>query len=471
MTRLPIPGGDPNQWGEILNSFLLVAHNADGTLINALSQAQGDVRYVRQGAQVISVKDSAYGATGNGTTDDTSAIQAAITAAGASNACYFPAGTYIISSPLNLVSGGVYIGSGWSSIIKQKNNANQTRLVQWASGTNSNCYMANLMIDGNRANNSAATCYGLYAFALQYSTFNNVRVQQVNGDGWRFDGTTGGFANTTSTVHMENCWSYGNANNGLVATSYAADVHVHGGDYGFCGASAITLQAGSSSIRDAVLWGVTGGPGLVVGGISNQIVGCNIEGNYQEGIVVNQYGSYTLIEGCKVYDNSVAGNNLYSGIKIDGASGSVVGGVVVNGNFIYPNLYAGGTTQLYAIDLGTYHQLCTVTNNNVGFAGSQAAWSPSNSVIHGFGQTDYIADNPGFNPVGLLSGPAVGSSGVAVTNPWGVAATVYVSGGTVSAIAINGNSTGLTSGTFRVGPSQTITLTYTVVPTWVWIGE
>lgn len=32
MARLPVPGSDDNQWGEILNDYLAVSHNADGTL-------------------------------------------------------------------------------------------------------------------------------------------------------------------------------------------------------------------------------------------------------------------------------------------------------------------------------------------------------------------------------------------------------------------------------------------------------
>ncbi len=32
MARLPVPGQDPGVWGEILNEFLLVAHNSDGSL-------------------------------------------------------------------------------------------------------------------------------------------------------------------------------------------------------------------------------------------------------------------------------------------------------------------------------------------------------------------------------------------------------------------------------------------------------
>ncbi|HSX06510.1 MAG TPA: glycosyl hydrolase family 28-related protein [Candidatus Saccharimonadia bacterium] len=500
MARLPTPGGDDNSWGDILNSFLAVSHNTDGSLqqtalssagavtsvngktpsagsvtltaadVGALTGTQANGLYVALGAQIISVKDPAYGAKGDGSTDDTVAIQAAITAAGTSHTCFFPAGTYIISSPLNLLSGGSYVGSGWASTIKQKNGTNLTRLLQWPSGTNTGCLMADLQIDGNRANNSSATCYGLYAFALQYSTFRNVRIQQVNGDAWRLDGSTGGFANTTSTVHLNDCWAYGNANNGLVLTSFAADVHILGGDYGFNGSSAITLQAGSSSIRSAVLWGTTSGPGLLVGGQANQITSCNIEGNNQQGIVVNQFGSFAQIDSCKVYDNSTAGNGLYDGIYVNGVSGSSVSGVAVTNCFIYPDVFAGGTTQAHAINLGAFHQNCTLIGNTVGFAGSQATWSPSNSVINGFGQSDFVTNNPGFNPVGLLSGPSVGTSGVAVTNPWGVPASVYVSGGTVSAIAINGSNTGLTSGMFAIGPNQTITLTYSVAPSWTWIG-
>jgi hypothetical protein len=38
--RLPIPGGDDGSWGDVLNSFLGVSHNADGTLrTSALLQA------------------------------------------------------------------------------------------------------------------------------------------------------------------------------------------------------------------------------------------------------------------------------------------------------------------------------------------------------------------------------------------------------------------------------------------------
>lgn len=63
------------------------------------------------------------------------------------------------------------------------------------------------------------------------------------------------------------------------------------------------------------------------------------------------------------------------------------------------------------------------------------------------------------NPITL----AASATAMVNNNPYTVAVTV--AGGTVSAIAINGTTTGLTSGTFYVPAGGTITVTYTVAPT------
>lgn len=80
MPRLPTVGGDAGNWGIILNEFLSVSHQSDGTLKNS--------------ASVINVKD--FGAKGDGINDDTSAIQSAIddvfTKGG--GVVFFPTGTY-----------------------------------------------------------------------------------------------------------------------------------------------------------------------------------------------------------------------------------------------------------------------------------------------------------------------------------------------------------------------------------------
>jgi hypothetical protein len=87
--------------------------------------------------------------------------------------------------------------------------------------------------------------------------------------------------------------------------------------------------------------------------------------------------------------------------------------------------------------------------------------------------TAQVRDNAGYNPVGNITAPAVPATTVPRTNTFGVDMLVCVTanGATISAIAIGGVATGLTSGAFLVPANQTITLTYTVAtPAWTWFG-
>jgi hypothetical protein len=43
MSRLPVPGSDDGTWGDVLNDFLLVAHNDDGTLVTSALDDAGAV--------------------------------------------------------------------------------------------------------------------------------------------------------------------------------------------------------------------------------------------------------------------------------------------------------------------------------------------------------------------------------------------------------------------------------------------
>lgn len=72
--------------------------------------------------------------------------------------------------------------------------------------------------------------------------------------------------------------------------------------------------------------------------------------------------------------------------------------------------------------------------------------------------------------LGALTAPAVPATTVALTNPFPVACLVTVRGGTVSAVAINGNTLALLGSTYVVPKAGTITLTYAVGPSWDWYG-
>jgi hypothetical protein len=103
MARLPSPGTDSGQWGDILNQYLLVNHDATGDNVFTAAGA-GAVQQVvgNKLAEITSVKD--FGATGNGSTDDSAAFTSAITA---SSTVYVPQGNYAFGSNWTLPAGKV----------------------------------------------------------------------------------------------------------------------------------------------------------------------------------------------------------------------------------------------------------------------------------------------------------------------------------------------------------------------------
>lgn len=72
----------------------------------------------------------------------------------------------------------------------------------------------------------------------------------------------------------------------------------------------------------------------------------------------------------------------------------------------------------------------------------------------------------GSNPVPAQ--PAVPASTVGVENTNAFPVTVVISGGTLTAVTINGVNAGSGDGTYLVTSGSEIAITYTVAPTWVW---
>jgi parallel beta-helix repeat protein len=90
-------------------------------------------------AQYVSVKD--FGAVGDGVTDDTTAIQAAVTTG---NSVYFPVGTYLISSAINLDNNANYYGCGSNSVIITAT----TNISHFSATSKSNIKVSNLKFTG-----------------------------------------------------------------------------------------------------------------------------------------------------------------------------------------------------------------------------------------------------------------------------------------------------------------------------------
>ena len=167
MSRLPQPGSDNGVWGDILNDFLLQEHTSAGALkirtdgtLNAYYQKPGSgipktdfassvQTTLNTSYPVINV--TTYGATGDGSTDDTSAIQSALNAVPSSGATVvLPAGTYIISSTLTIDKDATILtGVGGGSTIRVSGGALGIDAIKIGNGstTRAHCAVRNLHLD------------------------------------------------------------------------------------------------------------------------------------------------------------------------------------------------------------------------------------------------------------------------------------------------------------------------------------
>ena len=176
---------------------------------SALTWAEADSNFtslVEKARVATNVKD--YGAVGDGTTDDTAAIQTVITAAIALNtsvAIFFPAGTYVVNSTLTCdpttqaSSKVVLYGEGPSaSVIQAKAGFSASKLLHFgASGTTTRMQGSGLSKLGFNGNNLPASggVAGVYVFNAYRCVFSDLAVDSFGtGDGFASAGHTSGVA-------------------------------------------------------------------------------------------------------------------------------------------------------------------------------------------------------------------------------------------------------------------------------------
>ena len=239
--------------------------------------------------EFVSVKD--FGAVGNGTTDDTIAVQAALSSG--AKAVYAPYGTYLCSS-LSVPSNITFFGDGTNStIFKVKNNTNTDLFV---IDNKSYVLFKNFRVEGNSDNQTAGNSF-IVKNGSNNISFENIVVNDYYDWGFCF------FV----------C-------NNIKATN--------------CGATNGKAGANGESVRGGFLLGsyYVGAADKVM--LTNCYVECsNI---YVDGFM-SEYGSAHQIIGCRT---AVA----YTGFKIKGNS------VIVEGCYA-----TGGTqgyqTQINAVNL------------------------------------------------------------------------------------------------------------------------
>lgn len=503
MPRLPVPGSDTNRWGHVLNQYLRVAHTEDGSLrpidqrlvlglgaalSNKYSRPSGGIPFadlaggvqtslgradlaVPKGDMAHNVKD--FGATGNGHTDDTAAIRAAIDMARASTKkVYIPPGTYLITSALD-VGGGprggltVY-GNGWDSQIKI------------ASGADCYAFTFNNMFTPGAAikdltincNGGAQTAGGgIDAEGACICYFERLHIDAP----WRagiyihHDGTGGyGRQNVISSCHIENGRAAAGGPGYALLFEASDENRIVNCTFTDCGNTSaaenhmVYERAGLQMFHgNAFVGGATGCDQLKLESGNCVVVGNTFDGgNSSNQLRIN--GNANLVVGNRFHNvgSAAASGDGRVGVYLDNATDCLVAQNTI------ASIQSGEGFADSGVRIAYGAANNTVTGNI--FTG---AWETAPVNLSGAGSGNSLRANIGYNPQGALSAPAIPASGADFTHNFAVDCTVYISGGTVTDVAVGGTSTGLTGGTFKIAVGQKITLTYDAPPQWVWIGD
>jgi hypothetical protein len=316
------------------------------------------VTYSLIDASPIYISD--YGAVGDGVTDDTSAINAAITAAatGKQGLVFESGKTYLVASQISISNSGntvpVYVDGNGSTLIAKSTFTDAAVLyVENPQGKVNTFSVRNLFIDGNATGGSTAN-YGLYVkgsqdaiysqiqvidtvshgfliqgesgFGIYYNVFDTCKAGASangnGGDGFRIAGVGGRFANSNTFV---NCASQYNAAGGF-------RVGISSGNT-FIGCAAEENVADAGFVFDDLVTSVS-----IVGGFTenNDYLGTNTSFRILSGAAVDN----VRISGGR-HNGTTNGDFTQDGIMYDTTA---VGDVTVwNTDLKIRNLTLGGT--------------------------------------------------------------------------------------------------------------------------------
>ncbi|MDD4868678.1 MAG: glycosyl hydrolase family 28-related protein, partial [Mycobacterium sp.] len=145
-------------------------------------RAQIEAQYTVGG--FFDVKNPTYGAKGDNATSDSTAINAAITAAEAAGGgvVYFPSGTYIIDATLTLKPKVHLCGAGVAATVLKLKNGAKTDVIKTANygaGGIADFSVRELTIDGNLANNTTGN--GLLIDGLRFQ-LDSLRIHHAAED-------------------------------------------------------------------------------------------------------------------------------------------------------------------------------------------------------------------------------------------------------------------------------------------------
>jgi hypothetical protein len=338
------------------------------------------------GILYFNVRD--YGSVGDGFTDDSTAIQTCINASMDDSIIFFPPGTYVVGTVIQLPGKRSYLGTN-NSTIKMKDGANLVAVVAsqaWITNESTSgnpIIITNITIDANSSNNLSGHGIVLMNYnsimrecTVQNCVNNGIMISSVNQSGSAISNTC--VENRLESCKVSNCLGhgiYGRDINGKLIDGYIDS----------CIVSDATLDA----IR------IERSTGFFVSRnycYDNQASGISLSNCYSTFVIDNK------IDG---YGQDVSGNDFISGIEITAigphptiVSGNNIATTEPAANYHYRHLSItfGGLTETRCLVLGNIIQggWDASPNNPSDPAFSQAIAYQVNSTQTGGGQPAYL---------------------------------------------------------------------------------
>lgn len=356
---MPKPGEDRGVWGDILNDFLGVAHNSDGTIkdgavtltasdvgapttltqlsdVAVSSPATGQVLAYDSGTSkwkpvTTSAIDAAVGpnaVTWDGSTDDTAKLAAlATTAVAAKLPLRLPAGTGMVTT-LSLPSGVTIIGAGpGNTIIKQHASATGVNASAVNVNNTTGITIQGVTIDGNLGAFGSVVTEHKHAIEAQNTAdlrLTDVVLQNAKGDGLYLGKGSG----HSSGIIAQRTKFTANYRNNLTITDCADGKFVA---CDFSNAAGTAPQAGVDIEPNDNTY--------IISDI--RFVNCSMNNNAEYGFAVTLYPGGQVQERIKLIGCSLR-NNTFQGVYLYGAAGVEFIGCDITNNTLDGVIFQSG---------------------------------------------------------------------------------------------------------------------------------
>jgi hypothetical protein len=327
----------------------------------------------------ISVKDAPYNARGNGSTDDTVAIQAALDALPTTGGVvYLPPGRYKVSSTLMITQDNTtFIGAGAGNRIGATQVGAGSR-IEAATGISGSILrvqrtandrtvygvkIQDIAIDGNSITGNID---GIL-FRSVKGELHNVAINNCTANGARIQGYSGWPAERNKFIA---CDSGYNAAAGIYFDSDASDNTIADCVFMQNQDGLLTTQSSVIISTTAFVSNTRYGAYLNNAGSRSRFVGCRFQQNANHGIIFDSSStgfSDVSITGCGFNTNGTATNNTYDHIILTGLTSNAISRVVITGcNFLYSSGLSANKPR-YAVNLSnSASQYTNVSSNSFG---------------------------------------------------------------------------------------------------------